>query len=65
MILYAPYLIIYYYCIIYYCNSYRTRIIVTGFCWNTCKLVFTITRIHGYPDSYSCQYERDLRLVAD
>jgi len=33
--------------------SYRTRIIVNGCYWNTCKLTFTITRTHGYLESDS------------
>jgi len=30
---------------------------VNGCCWNTCKLVFTITCTHGYLDLYSYQCE--------
>jgi len=37
---------------------YRTRIIVNGCYWNTCKLVFIKTRTHRYSDSY--QYEPGL-----
>jgi len=43
--------------------SYRTRIIVNACYWNTCKLVFTMTHTHWYPDSYSYQCERGLRVV--